>query len=150
MNEFEWRRQLRDLRQPVVPQRDLWASIDSALDGNALTRLLPPMNAPKPLPKRQRWVLAAGLAASLLLVGGLGWHLLQAPTATPVARANPVPATWKPDDPRLAGAAIELDAARMELQLAIQQSPDSPALRRLLDRTEQQQTQLRQLARQAG
>ena len=47
-------------------------------------------------------------------------------------------------------AAIELDAARMELQLAIQQAPHSPALQRLLDRTELQQTQLRQLANQAG
>lgn len=38
----------------------------------------------------------------------------------------------------------------MELQLAIQQAPHSPALQRLLDRTELQQTQLRQLANQAG
>lgn len=151
MNEFEWRRQMRDLRQPLMPQRDLWAAIDAALDDSELARLSPPATATVSLPKhRQRWLIAGSLAASLLLVGGLGWHLLQAPTATPVARANPAPATWKPDDPRLAGAAIELDAARMELQLAIRQSPDSPALRRLLDRTELQQTQLRQLAKQAG
>ena len=32
MNEFEWRRQMRDLRQPLTPQRDLWASIDAALE----------------------------------------------------------------------------------------------------------------------
>ena len=38
----------------------------------------------------------------------------------------------------------------MELQLAIRQAPDSPSLQRLLGRTEQQQTQLRQLANQAG
>jgi hypothetical protein len=151
MNELEWRRQMRDLRQPLMPQRDLWAGIDAALDDNRPARLSPPANATAPIPKhRQRWLIAGSLAASLLLAAGLGWHLLQTPTATPVARANPAPTTWKPDDPRLAGAAIELDAARMELQLAIQQSPDSPALRRLLDRTEQQQTQLRQLAKQAG
>jgi hypothetical protein len=152
MNEFEWRQQMRDLRQPLMPQRDLWAGIDAALDDDSqLARLPRPATSAVSLPKhRQRWLLAGSLAASLLLVGSFGWHLLQAPTATPVARANPAPATWKPDDPRLAGAAIELDAARMELQLAIRQSPDSPALRRLLDRTELQQIQLRQLAKQAG
>ncbi|TAM58191.1 MAG: hypothetical protein EPN49_13455 [Rhodanobacter sp.] len=31
MNEFEWRRQLRDLRQPLRPRRDLWTSIEAAL-----------------------------------------------------------------------------------------------------------------------
>ena len=54
------------------------------------------------------------------------------------------------EERRGAGAAIELDAARMELQMAIQQSPDSPVLQRLLNRTEHQQTQLHQLAGQAG
>jgi hypothetical protein len=38
----------------------------------------------------------------------------------------------------------------MELQLAIRQAPDSLALQRLLGRTEQQQSQLRQLANQSG
>ncbi|NMW26107.1 hypothetical protein HFP05_17570, partial [Rhodanobacter denitrificans] len=70
--------------------------------------------------------------------------------ATPVASHTKTSGNWKPSDPRLAGAAIELDAAQMELQLAIQQAPDSPSLQRLLGRTEQQQTQLRQLANQAG
>jgi hypothetical protein len=151
MNEFEWRRQLRDLRQPLTPQRDLWASIDLVLDDGGLARLAPPATASAPLPRRrQRWLIGASLAASLLLAGGLGWRLLQTPATTPVATIGHAPANWKPDDPRLAGAAIELDAARMELQLAIRQSPDSPALRRLLDRTERQQTQLRQLAQQTG
>ncbi len=84
-----------------------------------------------------------------LLAAGLGWHLLQPPTHPAVASAART--GWKPADPRLAGAAIELDAARMELQLAIQQAPDSAALQRLLSRTELQQTQLRRLAsHQAG
>ena len=38
----------------------------------------------------------------------------------------------------------------MELKLALQQSPDSAALQRLLNRTEMQQNQLRQFANQAG
>lgn len=152
MNEFEWRRQLRDLRQPLTPRRDLWASLDAALDD--VERMDAPairQASPAPPPRhRRRWLVAAGLAASLLLVAGIGWHGLQTPTATQIARADRATASWKPADPRLAGAAIELDAARMELQLAIRQAPHSPALQRLLDRTELQQTQLRQLAEQAG
>jgi uncharacterized protein HemY len=57
---------------------------------------------------------------------------------------------WKPNDPRLAGAALELDAARMELQQAMQQAPDSPALQRLLQQTHAQQNYLRELEKQAG
>lgn len=152
MNEFEWRRQMRDLRQPLTPQRDLWASIDAVLDDaertNAPTTI---QTLPDHQPRRQRgWLVAASLAASVLLVSGIGWRLLQMPVATPVAHVNTTPKSWKPADPRLAGAAIELDAARMELQLAIQQAPNSQALQRLLDRTELQQAQLRQLANQAG
>lgn len=151
MNEFEWRRQMRELRQPLTPQRDLWASLDAALDdaermdAPAIQAL--PVHQPG---RRQRWLVAASLAASVLLAAGIGWHRLQPRTATSIASVSTAPASWKPTDPRLAGAAIELDAARMELQLAIQQAPHSPALQRLLDRTELQQTQLRQLANQAG
>ena len=32
MNEFEWHRQLRDLRQPLTPRRDLWTAIEATLD----------------------------------------------------------------------------------------------------------------------
>ncbi|WP_426700806.1 hypothetical protein ACPPVV_15715 [Rhodanobacter sp. Col0626] len=151
MNEFEWRRQMRDLRQPLEPRRDLWASIDAVLDDAERTSesTLPALSLRRP-GHRRRWLMAAGLAASLVLVSGIGWRLLQTPTATPVASTKPAQASWKPADPRLAGAAVELDAAQMELRLAIQQAPDSPALQRLLDRTQLQQTQLRQLANQAG
>lgn len=149
MNEFEWRRQMHSLRQPLAPQRDLWASIDAAL-GAAERSGAPANPAPHQPGHHRRWLVAAGLAASLLLAGGIGWRLLQAPTVMPVAGSTKSPANWKPSDPRLAGAAIELDAARMELQLAIRQAPDSPALQRLLERTEHQQTQLRRLASQAG
>jgi hypothetical protein len=150
MNEFEWRRQLRDLRQPLPPQRDLWASIDTAID--SAERIHAPAIAPVSIPRahRRHWLIAAGLAASLLLIIGVSWHRLQAPAASTIADSSVSSRGWKPTDPRLAGAAIELHAARMELQLAIQQAPDSPALQRLLHRTELQQTQLRQLARQAG
>ncbi len=142
MNEFEWRRQLRELRQPSTPNRDLWPAIDAALGGKASTHSSTIQAQP-----RRRWLLGTALAASLVLAGGLGWHLLQAPTGLAGTTVTP---EWKPTDPRLAGAAIELGAARMELELAIRQAPDSAALQRLLRRTEQQQTQLRHLTSRAS
>ena len=155
MNEFEWRRQMHGLRQPLTPQRDLWDSINTALgDAEPTPALsLPDRQSTRP----RRWLIAASLAASVLLAAGIGWqlYLQRAPVTLPIASLQPagtpsIPATWKPADPRFAGAAIELDAARMELQQAIQQAPNSPALQRLLDRTDHQQTQLRQLAHEAG
>lgn len=148
MNEFEWRRQLRDLRQPLAPRRDLWTSIDALLEDAERTQEPVPPHSHEP--RRRRLFAAVGLAASLLLAAGIGWRAWQHPTAAPATERLQAGAHWKPADPRFAGAAIELDAARMELQLALQQAPDSPALQRLLGRTEQQQTQLRQLGRQAG
>jgi hypothetical protein len=146
MNEFEWRRQMRELRRPVAPPGDLWARIDAALDAAS-----PATGANTPARPRRapRWLLAAGMAAMLVLAVGIGWHLhrhaAQAP-ATDVAAVAP----WKPADPRLAGAAIELNAAQIELRQAMRQAPGSPALQRLLARTEQQQASLRQLEHQAG
>ena len=142
MNEFEWRRQLRALRQPDVPDRDLWPAIDAALDGTA--QAVTPLARPS---RRRHWLLGTGLAASLLVAAGLGWRLLQVPPGNASATAT---SNWKPADPRLAGAAIELDAARMELELAIRQAPDSAGLQRLLRHTEQQQAQLRHLTDSAG
>jgi hypothetical protein len=155
MNEFEWRRQMQGLRQPLTPRRDLWDSINAAM-GDA--EPAPALSMPdRQATHTRRWVIAASLAASVLLAAGIGWHLrLQHASVAPaIASVQPsstpsIPATWKPADPRFAGAAIELDAARMELQQAILQAPNSPALQRLLDRTEHQQTQLRQLAHEAG
>lgn len=143
MNEFEWRRQLRALRQPVAPQRDLWHAIDAALDAAATGIADNPQRF-----KRRPRLLGASIAASLLLVAGIGRHLLRAQAPAPATMASST--SWKPADPRLAGAAIELDAARRELQLAMRQAPTSAALQRLLDRTERQQAQLRQLADQAS
>jgi len=147
MNEFEWRQQMRKLREPVAPRRDLWDAIDAALDDHAGdTAATPPRRHASPRP----WLLAAALAGAFLLAGSIGWHLSHdariVPNNLPALASTP----WKPADPRLSGAAIELDAARVELQQAMQQSPNSPSLQRLLARTEQQQTQLRHLAQEAG
>ena len=154
MNEWEWHRQMRALREPVAPQRDLWTQIDAALDAAQPT-------ASVPAPRRRHprvWLLAASFAGLAILAGGVVFHLRQqqvqvgpevASTTTP-ATAAPDLTRWKPSDPRLAGAAIELDAAQMELRQALKQAPDSIALQRLLDRTERQQSQLRHMENQAG
>ena len=147
MNEFEWRRQLRDLRQPVMPQHDLWPSIDAALDRPAAAA----ETTAKASPRRSRQRLAlAGLAASALLVAGIGWQLWPMRHAPDVVRTDVAAPVWKPSDPRLTGAAVELAAARMELRQALQQAPDSPALRRLLERTRLQQAQWQGRMRDAG
>jgi hypothetical protein len=144
MNDFEWRRQLRELRQPQAPRRDLWADIERSLDRAAPAEAAPHRVAAT----RTAWLFAAGLAAVTVLAVGL---MRMAPTTAPAATADlaSVP-VWKPDDPRLAGAAIELTAAQYELRQAIQQSPNSAALQRLLDRTEQQESRLRQLGHDAS
>lgn len=142
MNEFEWHRQMRALREPVSPRRDLWADIEAKLDAPAMAA--PPARA---TPRRQGWLLAAGFAGLSLLAVGVNQRLrVNAPAPSQALQAE----AWKPADPRLAGAAVELDAARMELQQAIQQAPHSPALQRLLDLTQKRQLQLRLLEQQAG
>jgi hypothetical protein len=153
MNEFEWRRQMRSLREPLAPPPELWSSIDAALDAAGSTRAsVESVAMAQPPKRRQLWLAAASFAALALLGGALATRYLRAPTTrTTVASIAPVATRdWKPVDPRLAGAATQLDAARKELQQAIQQAPESPALQRLLRRTEQQQTQLQQLAHEAG
>jgi hypothetical protein len=155
MNELEWHRQMRALRQPVAPQRDLWTQIDAALD--AAQQDIPA----QPVRRRRRtWLLAASFAGAAILAGGVSLHLYRSSmqqAATPLASASSITPTptpgqgrWKPSDPRLAGAAIELDAAQMELRQALKQAPDSVALQRLLERTERQQSQLRYMENQAG
>ncbi|WP_329741551.1 hypothetical protein [Dyella sp. A6] len=142
MNEFEWLRQMRELRQPVAPSNDLWERIDATLVNP---------DAPAVAPRRRHpWRIVAGMAAALVLASGIGWRLQHhaALTAAPPVIASVTP--WKPADPRLAGAAIELNAAQIELRQAIQQAPRSPMLRRLLARTQQQQTSLRLLERNAS
>jgi len=140
MNELDYLRQMRSLNRPVVPHRDLWAGIDSRLD-----------EAPAPVVARRHrarpWLMAAAIAGVAVLGGGLGLHLV-----APVSDGEIVATghAWKPTDPRLTGAAVELDAARMELTQAMQDSPDSAALQRLLQRTERQRDRLRNFDKQAG
>lgn len=142
MNEFEWHRQMRALREPVSPRRDLWADIEAKLDADGPALSVAPRGR-----RSHAWLLAASFAGLSLLAVALN-HQLR--VETPPTLEAQVPVNWKPTDPRLAGAAVELDAARVELQQAMQQAPHSPALQRLLDRTSKRQSQLRQMEQQAG
>lgn len=145
MNEFEWLRQTRALREPVMPSRDLWPEIEATLD--------PADPAAQPMrqrgQRRQAWLLAASFAGLSLFAASIAVHLRDQPMTTATA-TTPDVARWHPSDPRLAGAAVQLDAASMELRQAMEQAPDSPALQRLLYRTQKQQSQLRQMEHQAG
>lgn len=150
MNEFEWLRQTRALREPVSPRRDLWPAIDAALD--AANETTPDVPARRTGHQLQGWLLAASFAGLSLFAGSLAVRLRERPLET-AATTPTVPQDvdrWRPSDPRLAGAAVELDAASMELRQAMEQAPDSPALQRLLYRTQKQQSQLRQMEHQAG
>ena len=147
MNEFEWHRQLRDLRHPQLPPRDLWPSIEAALHrADAVSG----ERAQAPRRRQRKLLVAASLAASALLVAGIGWQWWPTRHTRDVVRSDTAAPNWKPSDPRLAGAAVEFTAARMELQQALQQAPDSPALRRLLLRTRQQQAQWQGRTHDAG
>ncbi|WP_114240505.1 hypothetical protein [Dyella sp. C9] len=148
MNEFEWLRQTRALREPVSPRRDLWSGIDAAL-GQAANGTTAP--APRRASHRlQGWLVAASFAGLSLFAGSLAVHLREQPVNDQMAASTTGAARWHPADPRLAGAAVELDAASMELHQAMEQAPHSPALQRLLERTHKQQTQLQQMEHQAG
>jgi hypothetical protein len=140
MNELDYLRQMRSLNRPVTPHRDLWADIDARLDTAAPAAAVPRRRRAQP------WLMAAAIAGVAVLGGGIGLHLVN-PTANDGMASTQA---WKPTDPRLSGAAVELDAAHMELTQAIKDSPDSPALQRLLLRTERQRDRLRNFEKQAG
>jgi hypothetical protein len=138
MNELEYLRQMRSLNRPVAPRRDLWTGIEARLDEA-------PAAATPRRRRAQPWLMAAAIAGVAVLGGGIGLHLV-----APTGSDNLASSHWKPTDPRLSGAAVELDAARMELTQAMQDSPDSAALQRLLLKTERQRDRLRNLEKQAG
>lgn len=141
MNEFEWLKQTRALATPASPHDDLWPGI-----AVRLTAATPVTSKPRTLP----WLMAASLAAVSVLAGTLAWQ--QPPLPTPrVAIVSPnATAPWKPRDPRLTGAAIELNVARAELARAIARAPHDAYLQTLLLHTDQQLYRLKQLERRAG
>jgi hypothetical protein len=138
MNEFQWLRQTRALREDTPPTRDLWPGIAACLE---------PRGRQSPL---HAWLPSMATAAIVVLSVMLGVTALHAPrslthdgvTAAQVHR-------WKPADPRLAGAAIEFQAAESEIRLAMAQTPDAPFLKRIHQRTQAQQWRLQHYAKRA-
>ncbi|GMV30843.1 MAG: hypothetical protein AMXMBFR59_29680 [Rhodanobacteraceae bacterium] len=149
-HDFQWRRQLRDLSGPVQPQRDLWLDIASRI---ASEQTAAPVIA---APRRRRWPIAFAAAASVALAV-LVASVLQQRTAPPELAARPAikldPAAAiaaadrqfrqvRPQDPRLAAASVELDAAADEIRQMLQQQPDAVFLVGLLNRTNERRLKL--------
>ncbi|MGH8211618.1 MAG: hypothetical protein ACREPP_00120 [Rhodanobacteraceae bacterium] len=145
---FEDRRKLRALAQPVEPARDLWPQISARIESQ-----------PHASRRRFHWLaLAASVAGVAVLAGVIGIRAMQGARAT-MAAAHPesfIAASdrtgnhWKPADPRLRGAAVELRAAQGELKQALAIAPRADYLQQLLERTERQQSHLQRLEHEAG
>jgi len=141
---FEDRRKLRALAQPAEPQRDLWPAIAARIETQARVAR-----------RRMQWLaVAASLACVAVIVGGIGIRVLHSPppatSQAQIAAAANASVRWKPNDPRLRGAAVELRAAQGELQQALAIAPHSEYLQRLLQSTEHQQSRLSRLDLDAG
>ncbi len=137
MNEFEWLVQTRALRRDTRPQRELWPGIAASLAPRAPARRPP------------AWLPAMATAAIVVLSVMLGVTALQAPRHLTQVNALAQGPRWKPADPRLAGAAVELQAADSEIRLAMQQAPDAAFLHRIRQRTQGQQWRLQRYAQRA-
>lgn len=137
MNEFEWLRQTRALRQEQQPSHDLWPGIATQLVPRTRVRGV------------QAWLPMAATAAVVILSVVLGFTALHPPR--PLAQGTTLAQVerWKPADPRLAGAAIEFQAADSEIRLALAQAPDAEFLHRIRQRTQAQQWRLQHYAQHA-
>ncbi len=141
-SEFEWRRGLRGLNEPVQPALDLWPGIQAQLRR----------------PRRRSRQAGLALAASLMIActaylfvsrfmpANTG-HPVQKRTAAvhkPADDALPQAALdWAvPANPTLATAAHELDHASVQLQQALEQRPDAVFLVSLINRTNAQRMRL--------
>ena len=147
-HDFQWRRQMRDLSGPLQPQRDLWLHIAARIQAEAAA-------APAPRPASRRWLLPFAAAASValaVLVAALS-HNPVVPPALPQASVKTDPAAAlaqldqqfkqvRTQDPRLAAAAVELDAAADEIRQMLQQQPDAVFLVGLLNRTNERRLKL--------
>lgn len=134
MNEFEWLQQTRTLARPIAPRRDLWPDIEATLA------------TPQRSSRRRPGSVSIAATLALAMLSAASIHLSAPPETVPPAQAT----RWKPGDPRLAAAAIDLDAAQTELTHALRDDPRADYLRRLLQRTQDRRNQLRKLDHLAG
>lgn len=159
MNDFEIQRRLREMNAPRTPELDLWPAIEKRIANEGRTAIAP---------HRRGW-LPLATAAGLLLAVSAGVLVLglQQHNATPdfaqrdarafereLPRVSPGDADLRlhapGGDPRLAGAAVVLDAAQAELEQAIADRPDATFLVGLLNRTNARRMKLDHYGANAG
>jgi hypothetical protein len=156
MTDFELRRELRELRAPREPARDLWPQI---------ARKIAAESAGATVPRRRlaRWPLAIAAGVVMAITFSLfsldrPWHsdrTARDETANrdgidvgqQIQHARDLAATG---DPRLASAEVVLDAASSELDHALEQQPDAVFLVGLINRTHAQRRKLARLGLDAG
>ena len=137
---------LAGLKLELAPRRDLWPGIESRIGAQRLRR------------QRAPWLVAVGIAASLLLVltasiglqglGGSHPPPLHAPAVLPQIAAGDnalLPATNRlhPETRALVKANLKIvDSAETQIRRAIAADPDGAYLKSLLTTTQQQKEQL--------
>lgn len=151
MTDFELRRDLRELRGPREPQRDLWPEISRRIA--AESRL-------SEVPARRKWRWPLAVAAGVAMMVGVGMFSLalrdradhaantrlseqsRIDVGQQIQRAREQAAL---SDPRLVSAEVVLDAASSELDHALSQQPDATFLVGLINRTNSQRRKLARL-----
>lgn len=141
MTETDLRWQLRQLPREIEPSHDLWPGIAAAIER-------------RPVARSHRWILSSmAMAASVMLVAGLGWkqHAAPVPLASPDASARVVATESRaitdeyqaalrqyqgaPVPEAIAPTLGELDRSVAQIQQAIARNPDSVFLLDQLRRT---------------
>ncbi len=163
MNEFEWRRQLRKLRDDVEPPAQVWTAIASRIEASHS------QDVSRSDSRRSRqafaWTRPAlALAATLVVAVGVAMTFALSPASLPresVAVETGVtqggktvtPTTSEALDERRAGLArnpvlaatdAELREVQEQLQRALALQPDSESLQRMLSRTASERRRLLQ------
>ncbi len=155
MTDFEFRRELRELRSPREPQHDLWPQI-----ARQIAAASQPTGAPV---RRRRWPLATAAGLAVAIGAGVFSLALQdhrermasndglsrsgLDVGRQIERARALAAAG---DPRLASAEVVLDAASQELDQALLQQPDAVFLVGLINRTHAQRRKLARLGLDAS
>jgi len=156
MSEFEWRRGLRDLGGPVQPGRDLWLDIAVRIEGGTAQAVVPPRRS------RPSWIpFAAAASLAVCILAAAQWMHAGRPSQEAAALAAASPEALflrtsaslrdaRPQDPRLAGAVVELDAAASQIEQMLAVQPDAVFLVGLLNRTNERRLKLARLGQSAG
>ncbi|MCC7255024.1 MAG: hypothetical protein IT467_03730 [Dokdonella sp.] len=146
MNDFELQRRLLALHTARAPQADLWPAIAARITVSAKA------SASRRHPRRIMLAAAASLLLALT-AGAFGYRWLKMNATTSIGPSNPLQLarTHAPnDDPRLLSGAIVLDAAKAQIEQAMQMKPQHPLLTDLLKRTQARRSRLDQFGQQAG